>query len=121
MNNSNAQHLNGFFSKNMDIPVELLDRDIQIKKRHKYVFELEHSSLTMEGTRTGKHESSIERDRKKPTRKKFFSDLETVRSVLAKDLTSQPQLRGRAKQKSQKNKRKAQSKKRKNTFFSFRK
>ena len=81
MKQANAQHLNGFFSKNMELPIELLDKEIQIDKRHKYILEFEHASLTMDKTRKGKRESSIERDKKKSTRHQFFSKLNTVRSV----------------------------------------
>jgi hypothetical protein len=81
MKQVNAQHLNGFFSKTIDLPVELLDKKVQIDKRHKYILEVEHASLTMDKTRKGKRESSIERDKKKSTKQKFFSNLNTVRSV----------------------------------------
>lgn len=81
MKQVNAQHLNGFLSKTMELPVELLDKKIQIDKRHKYILEVEHTSLTMDKTRKGKRESSIERDKKKSTRQQFFSNLNTVRSV----------------------------------------
>ena len=33
MTNTSAQHLNGFFSKNVDINIELLDAHVQISKK----------------------------------------------------------------------------------------
>ena len=81
MKQSIPQHLNGFFSKNMDIKVELLDKKIQIDKKHKYVSEIEHTSLTLDNTRKGKRESSILRDKNKSTKQQFLSDMETVRLV----------------------------------------
>jgi hypothetical protein len=52
------QHYDGFLSKNMDLPIKLVDRDIQMKGRGKallktrYVNELESASLTI-GVRSG--------------------------------------------------------------------
>lgn len=51
---SRAQHLNGFLSKNLNLSVELLDSEEQIKHKNKYVFEIEHLSTTTGKIRKGK-------------------------------------------------------------------
>jgi hypothetical protein len=58
MTKTKPQHFDGFLSKNMDLPIKLVDRDIQMKGRGKallktrYVNELESASLTI-GVRSG--------------------------------------------------------------------
>ena len=49
-----AQHLNGFLSKNINLDVELLDSEEQIRNKNKYVFEIEHLSTTTGKIRRGK-------------------------------------------------------------------
>jgi hypothetical protein len=51
LHTSNAQHLNGFLSKNMNLDIKLLDQLEQ--KKNKYVLELEHVSATTGKTRKG--------------------------------------------------------------------
>jgi len=65
------QHLNGFFSKDKELKKRgfdtiLLDEDIQSgSKYNRYVREIEHHSITMDKTRLGKRESSINRNNKR--------------------------------------------------------
>jgi hypothetical protein len=73
MKQTKPQHLNGFFSKNIDIDVELLDAHVQISKKTKYVLEIEHNSLTMNRTRKGKRHSSIMRNNKRSSKLSFFN------------------------------------------------
>jgi len=73
MKQTKPQHLNGFFSKNIDIDVELLDAHVQISKKTKYVLEMEHDSLTMNRTRKGKRQSSIMRNNKRSSKLSFFN------------------------------------------------
>ena len=51
MENNRAQHFDGFLSKNMNLDIKLLDREIQ--KNKKYVYELEHFSTTINKVRKG--------------------------------------------------------------------
>jgi len=78
------QHLNGFFSKDIELrkkgyDIILLDQDKQSgNKYNKYVREIEHISTTMERTRKGKRLSSIARNnqrrnnRTKTKKRKFL-------------------------------------------------
>ena len=49
------QHFDGFLSKlnHPTVSVKLLDEEIQLKKKQKYVHEIEHDSLILGGTRKG--------------------------------------------------------------------
>jgi hypothetical protein len=53
MENTKPQHFDGFLTKLSSIQVVLLDYDIQIKQKNKYVSEIEHDSLILGRVRTG--------------------------------------------------------------------
>ena len=73
MRMKNPQHLNGFFSKDVELrkrgyDIILLDKEKQSgNKYNKYVREIEHHSITMDKTRLGKRLSSIARNNKRRT------------------------------------------------------
>ncbi len=75
MKMKNPQHLNGFFSKDIELRKRgfdtiLLDKEKQSgNKYNRYVREIEHISTTMERTRKGKRLSSIARNNKKRNNK----------------------------------------------------